>query len=360
MESARNETSPPKVTRTRGILFFWLSVVIFAAANSILAKLGEKGAHNLIHGRNPISFCNVLFTANLIAGLTLLAVYRKSWNLQQLRALSRQHWVTMLVVAFLANFLAPTLTFLGLMLTEVINVVLISTLDIPLALLFGWILSKERPKIPAILAALLAITGITVSFWLHKPAELSHDMKMTMINIGQNRLAVFLSSVPQAGEWAVALGVVILAATQEYSRKFLKEVPIGIYSVFRMIIGTIIFFFVVIMMLGWVHFIDIFSPFLWEWMLLYGGIIIAGGLYLWYTSLPTVQPADFSLGNAVAPIAGIAFAWLILREVPDRGQMLGGIFILAGICIGLLDKLSHLPKIKKILPFSKTRSFTGL
>ncbi len=360
MKSERDHIAPPKVTRMRGILFFWLSVIIFAAANSILAKLGEKGAHNLIHGRNPISFCNVLFTANLIAGLTLLVIYRKAWNRQQLRALSRQHWLTMLGVAFLANFLAPTLTFIGLMLTEVINVVLISILDIPLALLFGWLLSKERPKIPAILAALLALVGVALSFWLHKPEVVARDMKMTMINIGQNRLALFLSGLPHAGEWAVALGVVILAATQEYSRKFLKEVPLGIYSVFRMIVGTIIFFFVVIMMLGWVHFIDIFSPFLWEWMLVYGGIIIAGGLYLWYTALPTVQPADFSLGNAVAPIAGVAFAWLILGEIPDRGQILGGVFILAGICIGLLDKLSHLPKINKMLPFSKTRSFTGL
>ncbi|MEM7175334.1 MAG: DMT family transporter [Chlamydiota bacterium] len=346
--------------RAKGLIFFWLSVIIFAAANSILSKLGQEGANHLIHGRNPISFCNVLFTANLIAGFTLLGIYRKSWNRENLKQISFQQWFVMLSVAILANFLAPTLIFIGLMLTEVINVVLISTLDIPLALIFGWIISKERPKKIFVIAALLALTGVAVNFWLSQPAALSQEAKMTMINIGHNPIARFFTRIPRAGEMAVALGVTIIAAVQEYSRAFLSSVPAGIYSVFRMLVGTAIFFFVVIAMLGWVHFIDIFSPFLWEWMLIYGGVIIAGGLYLWYTALPIVRSADFSIGNAFAPLAGIGFAFLILGEVPDRGQMIGGMLILVSIVLALCDKLFRFSRVKKVVTFSKTRSFTGL
>jgi drug/metabolite transporter (DMT)-like permease len=113
-------------------------------------------------------------------------------------------------------------------------------------------------------------------------------------------------------------------------------------------------------MLGLIHFIDIFSPFLWKWMFVYGGVIIAFGFYCWFVSLPVIKSVDFSIGNAFAPVAGIFFAYLIVGEIPDRGQIIGGSLILAGIASTSQRKLAHLAPLKKITGLTKIRNFIGV
>ena len=58
---------------TWGRTYLWIAILIFAAAASVVARLVEIGEANLIDGRNPISFCNLLFAGNLVAALTLFA-----------------------------------------------------------------------------------------------------------------------------------------------------------------------------------------------------------------------------------------------------------------------------------------------
>ena len=62
---------------TWGRTYLWIAILIFAAAASVVARLVEIGEANLIDGRNPISFCNLLFAGNLVAALTLLALYHR-------------------------------------------------------------------------------------------------------------------------------------------------------------------------------------------------------------------------------------------------------------------------------------------
>ena len=236
-------------------------------ANSVIAKLGELGAHHLVDGRNPISFCNVLFTGNLIGGIVLFAIHRKVWTKENLSHLKCGDWGHMFLLAILAGIFAPTLFVIGLMLTEVINVVLISLIEIPLALLLAWAFFKEWPTWGIIIASLFAAVGIAAIFFLHDPEAMPKYEKMVMINIGDNPIAHFLASFPRAGEICIAFATFFTVLSVELSRKYLSEVPIGIYRVFRMLAGSVIFFFIVIIMLGWVHFIDVFNPFLLEWML---------------------------------------------------------------------------------------------
>lgn len=220
-------------------------------------------------------------------------------------------------------------------------------------------ISRERPTILSTIAALIALSGILVIFLLHQP-EISKTIKITKINLGANPIARFIASFPKAGEIFVLIGVVFNTMSDEFSRKYLITIPPGIYSVFRMFTGSLVFFFVVIIMLGWIHFIDIFSPFLWEWMFVYGGVIIAFGFYCWFVSLPMIKSVDFSIGNAFAPVAGIFFAYLIVGEIPDRGQIIGGSLILAGIAINLAAQLAHLAPLKKITGLTKIRNFIGV
>lgn len=243
------------------------------------------------------------------------------------------------------------------MLTQVINVVLISIIDIPLTLLLSWAILKERPTVSSSVDALIAMSGILITFFLHQES-MPEEMKMTMINIGKGPAAHFLANLPKAGEICIALATFFTVLSVEFSRKYLKKVPVGIYSVFRMIIGALIFFFVVIFMLGWVHFIDIFNLFLLEWMLLYGIVIIGLGLYLWYRSLKETSTADFATANSFSPVAGIFFAYLILKEIPEFGQIVSGIVIIIAIGIGLFSKLKE--EKKKRIGYKKPRSFSGV
>ena len=334
----------------------WISILIFSAANSVIAKLGHLGATHLVDGRNPISFCNVLFAANIIAGFTLLGIHRKSWKKETLSQLKPRDWVNMVILAVLSGVIGPTLFFIGLMLTAVINVVLISTVDIPLTLLLAWVMSKEKPTFGGIFAALFAVAGILVTFFLHQ-AQMPEAMKLTMVNLGDGPVAKILTTLPKSGEICIALATFFTVYSVIFSRQALRNVPTGIYSVFRMIVGAFIFFFVVIIMLGWVHFIDIFNPFLLEWMAVYGGGIIALGLYLWYKALKETTASDIAVANSFQPIAGVFFAFLILGEIPQMGQIVGGCLILIGIGIGLYATLR---KKKKKIKKQKSNAFSGV
>jgi hypothetical protein len=65
------------------------AIIVFATANSITRQLSNIGERNLIDARNPISLCNVLFVGNLCALIALIVLYRKQWNIQSLKQLSR-------------------------------------------------------------------------------------------------------------------------------------------------------------------------------------------------------------------------------------------------------------------------------
>lgn len=83
---------------------YWLSaIVIFGVANAITRKLTNLGAENLIDGRNPISFCNVLFVGNLCALILLLALYQQQWRWANLKQIDGKQWLTLTVVAVLFN-----------------------------------------------------------------------------------------------------------------------------------------------------------------------------------------------------------------------------------------------------------------
>lgn len=243
------------------------------------------------------------------------------------------------------------------MLTEVINVVLISVIDIPLTLLLAWILLKERPSFGISIAAFIAMSGILITFFLHEEV-MPETMKMSMVNIGEGPVAQLLTRLPKAGEICIALATFFTVFSVEFSRKFLNEVPIGIYGVFRMVIGAIIFFIIAASLLGFVHFIDLLNPFLLEWMLVYGIGVIALGLYFWDRALVETSSGDLAIANAFSPVAGIFFAYLILGEVPEFGQIIGGSIILIGIAIGLFAKLKKDREEK--IGYKKPRSFSGV
>jgi len=340
------------------LLYLWIAMLIFSSANPVVSKLGHLGASHLVEGRNPISFCNVLFAANFIAGIVLLGINRASWRKESLQTVSKRDWMRMLFLAIVSGVVGPTLFFIGLMLTEVINVILISTIDIPFTLLFAWLLLREKPTKGGLFSSFFSITGILVIFFLAQSA-MPMEMKMKMANLGDGPLARFLAGLPFAGEICIAFATLFTVFSVEYSKKATSSVPIGIFSVFRMIMGASIFFTIAMIIFGPEHFVDLLDPFLIKWMLFYGGVIIALGLFIWYKGISDTSSSDLAVTNSFQPIAGVVFAYLILGQVPSSAQLVGGIIIMLGVAIALFDMLK-VGKQRKLNEFSKPRCFTGV
>ena len=100
-------TGPSKVALGAG--FAWIAVLIYAASNSIVSLLAEIGEQNQVMGRNVITFCNLLFVGSLMSLVPMLAMFWREWTMENLRKLTRGHWVILTVSAFLASALTPGL-----------------------------------------------------------------------------------------------------------------------------------------------------------------------------------------------------------------------------------------------------------
>ena len=296
-------------------IYLWLAISIFGAANSVTRKLIEIGARHFQSDRNPISLCNVLFVGNLCALLVLLIIYWRQVQPVMLKRLSKQEWLGLIIVATLAGAIAPSLIFQALAVTNVNTVVLLGRLEPPLTLLLSvWLLS-ERVNFWEILGASIAFIGVILIIFLSPILQGVTNFSL-MVGMGE----IFTITAAIALATATILGKIVLS-----------QVPLGIFSIFRTAWGTIIFFFAALLLYGDRHFMDVASPFLWEWMLIYGSVIVVLGQTFWITGLRATSLSEASLVSSFTPIAGILAAYFILGEVPTLAQYLGGGVIVIGV-----------------------------
>ncbi|MEO1069613.1 MAG: DMT family transporter [Cyanobacteria bacterium J06638_6] len=299
-----------------GRAYLLLAVVIFAAANAVTRRLTDLGAQNLMDGRNPISFCNVLFVGNLVALVALGVVYRQALLPSQWLRLKGSAWLSLIAVAILSGALAPALFFLALEQTSVNNVVLVGRIEPPLTLALSVLLLGARVNRWTIAGAMVSTIGVGLTVLLPQPST-------TMVQMGDLGFG--------RGELMAIAGAVAAAIATIISKVSLEQVPLGLFSLVRTGIGTVVFFVAVIVLFEPSHFQDAFSPFVWQWMVGYGVIIVAGGQLAWFQGLKTSRTAEIALANSFSPIAGILAAFLILGEAPTMAQYIGGAVVLVGI-----------------------------
>ncbi len=290
----------------------WVSLLIFAASNSIVALLSQLGAMHPVDGRNAISFCNLLFVGNLCAFLSLSAIYFRSWTRDNLSALNGRDWANLIVVAVLSGALAPSLVFFALDRTTVTNVLLMGRIEPPLLLLCSALFFKEKVDRWAVIGTFITVVGASVIFGL--------QIKERSMGFG-------------LGEVYAGLAAVIWVVVTLISVHHLHHVPIGIFSMIRTLIGAIVFAAFVLVFYGADHFQDVLSPFLWKWMLIYGGVIIVIGQLLWYKGIAMTSGSQVSLASAFTPVAGVIFAVLLLGETLDMATVIGGSVIVLGIVV---------------------------
>ena len=329
-------------------IYLWIAILIFAAAASVVARLVEIGQLHLIDGRNPISFCNLLFAGNLVAALTLLTLNQRECRPSRLRKLSLRQWLVQTALALTSGAIAPAMMFTAISRTSVTNIVLIETIEIPLGLLLAWMFYRERSSGTAVLGALCAVGGVVTTLVLQMGAS------------PESMAAARMRSGVGSGEVFAAVATVLLVCGAEIGRKQLQTIPLGIFSVYRNLLGALFFLGIGLYLFGVEHFADVFSPVLWGWMVLYGGIVVACGQLAWFAGIKRVRPADIATASSFSPVAGVLFAALILGEVPMPAQLIGGGIILSGIAVALWGELRSERPTRPSRTEDKAKTFTGV
>jgi drug/metabolite transporter (DMT)-like permease len=335
---------PQPAQRNLGKLYLWLAVAIFGAASSITRKIADLGTQHLVNGHNPVSLCNILFVGNLCALVILVALYRRDLNRQAMDSISRRQWPVLIIVAILAGALAPGLFFQALASTSVTNVVLIGRLEPPLTLVLSIWLLGERVNRWQLLGMIVAFIGVVLTIWL-QPASVG----MMGLRIGW-------------GELFAALGAIASAVATLLTKKRLAQVPLSIFSVVRTGLGTLIFATLAIWLYGMMHFQELVSPFLWKWMLLYGSLVVVIGQSAWNIGMQTCSVATVGAISSFTPIFGIVAAFLILGEVPNPAQYLGGGVVLLGLYLsqlGMKRQFNQVDSVATELTASSKIGFKG-
>lgn len=328
--------------------YLLLAIIIFAASSSVIRKLTQIGALHLINGRNPISFCNTLFAGNICALIFLIFIYRKQWSIQNIKYLSAKNWLALITVAILEGALAPALIFTALSLTMVNNVVLIGRIEPPLTLALSVLLLRERVNIWVVAGAIASFLGVVLTIAL-QPSGGSMVNIVGMMPVGKGEVL--------AVAWAVCIAISTII-----NKVNLRQIPLGIFTIFRTFIGTVIFCAIVLKLFGLNHFIDVFSPLLWQWMLLYSVVIVVGGQLCFFSGLKKASASDISLTSSFSPIAGILAAYLILGESPNMAQYIGGSVIMCGIVlnqIGVLRQTAEIAKPPKVMYAKEMENSVG-
>ena len=303
-----------------------MGVLIYAASNSIATMLVDIGtAHPVSDGRNAITFTNLLFLGSLISLVPMAFLFRGDWTRDNLRRLTRGNWGMLTLSAFLSSALTPGLFFLALEHSSVTNVVLVSRIEPPLFLLAAGLFLKERVNPRAFVAGVVSLFGAMLIICLHENAK---------------------HCIFGLGEIIAALATLSYIASAIVARRTLKQIPMGIFSIYRTAVGTLIYFLLVSVLQGPSQFQDLLSPVLWSWIWIYAIPVIIVGQLTWFIALKYARSCDMALASSFSPVAGIVFAMVLLGENPGAGLLPGGVLILLAIVIGRMKKPA-LPQIQR-------------
>lgn len=297
-----------------GVLFAWIAVIIYAASNSIVTQLVEIGAANPVgNGRNAITYSNLLLLGSLLSVIPMAILFRRDLTRENVRALTPRNWRVLTLSAFLSSALTPGLFFYALANTTVTNVVLISRIEPPLFLLAAWLVFNEHVSRRAMTAGLVALAGAIV-----------------MIGMGEDGGLAGLGT----GEWAAVAATLSYIASTLVARKGLRDIPMGIFAVYRTLVGSAFYVVLAVAIFGPGTFRDLLAPVLWSWIWLYAGLVVVLGQIAWNLALKHASSGDLALATSFSPLAAIMIAMALLGEDPGPGLVPGALLIVLAIFIG--------------------------
>ncbi len=307
-----SQSSKPNPNILFGAVLAWVAVMIYASSNSIVTLLTDIGEVHQVMGRNAITVCNLLTLGSLISLVPMVFFFHKDWTRENIKKLTRRDWTLLSISAVLSSAITPGLFFFALDHTTVTNVVLIGRIDPPLFILAAAFILKEQFDGWAFLGGLIALVG-AVTIIIFKDGG-------TSSNFGIGELAAFVATLTFITSTIV-------------TRVGLKEVPLGIFSIYRTVVGTCIYIALALYLYGANHFQDLFAPVVLKWIWIYAIIVIIIGQFAWNLGLKYARSGDVALATSFSPLAAITIAMVLLDENPGAGLIPGGIIILGGIVV---------------------------
>ena len=318
MSATSTEANSGMSKAVLGASLVWVAVMIYASSNSIVSLLADIGRQNTVMGRNAVSLCNLLFLGSLISLGPMVFMFHKEWTRENLRKLTRKDWGILTLSALLSSALTPALFFIALDYTTVTNVVLIGRIEPPLFLLATVFILKEKMDPWAFAAGLIALVGAVM-----------------IILLGGEEASFTFGK----GEIATIFATLSFIASTLVTRVGLKGVPLGIFSIYRTVVGTVIYYFLALYLYGPNHFQDLFQPIVLKYVWVYAIIVIIIGQFSWNIGLKHARSGDVSLATSFSPLAALVIAMILLGEDPGPGLIPGGLVIVAAIAVGQFGRI---------------------
>jgi len=302
--------SSQKVT----LLFLLLGIMFLGMNKPLLKLLIDEGGPLSIKNPNAISFCNVLFVGNLLAGLLPLFFYGVVKTIKEILNFSLKTLALIICVGVL-NTLIPSLVFYALIHNSVTNVVLILQLEtVFYAFLVFFIIRGSVTKQELFGYGFIALGTVVLLFTTKFPS------------------AIFISLPFIAAFFDAVLSLI--------ARKILNQgcsVPTLLFCM--NIFSAVVFFVIVMLFFGIAHFEDLFEPGLWLAMLVYAvfGIIIAASF--WLNGIKRASPRLVANVALSFPFFAILFAYLFVKEIPSVQQIISFVIIIFGMIISRIGSM---------------------
>ena len=223
-----------------GVVVLTMLTMVINASNSAVFKHVQAQAPKYIFD------CNVLCSTNLVGLLTLPLWFRRDLTPEKLKAVGWRRWLALLVGTLLFQVVGPFFFLKGLAGTSVAQAAVLARLD--QVEFYAFALAFLGEKLVAWDAVANALTLLAVALTLTVGPLFGAP-----IALESSSILVIVSTFGYSGSLYV-------------SKRFLTKVPIGIVSVFRLLVGTLGFHFYVLAVGGRDGLSRLFAPELWRYM----------------------------------------------------------------------------------------------
>jgi len=315
------------------LLLLIIASILFALAPAILKLLQQRGGIFGISHPNAISFCNVLFIGNLCAGLVALFYYGPPTLMRELLRLPKKAYIYLTLAAILTT-IYPSLIFLALERTTVINIVLLSRFNGIVYIILAFLILGLRLHWSEILGyTIMAIAVIVL--------------------VLSNSNGYHIST----GDILILSATVFFSLTEIVSKKLLPICSIPLYIFIRNFVSSILFFIIATYLFSIRHFAQLLFPDIWVLMVIYAVFAIVLAQLLWLSSIKTVPIPIVANIKLFDPVFSLGFAYLLLSEIPSLEEWI----VIAVIIIGIAIPKFFMRKMKPemVQTVSLDTSFVG-
>lgn len=301
----------------KGYLNLFLAVFLAALATPVVKWLVEHGGRLGLSNPGAISYCNVLFVGNLLAGAVVLFHTSPRRMLAELRRCRTACKLYLAASIAVAGALVPVAMYYAIESTSIANLLLLTRVE---AVAF------------TALAVLLFGDAVTRMNWIGLGVIVAGSVVLSLWQ-GGGRVS--------GGDALALLTGVLYACGSILARYALRDVSMPTFLFARNLVGAIVFFVIALVLYGPHHFGDAFAGELWVAMAVYATTVVVLGQVTWFQALAALPSGTVSAWYATTPVVGIAIAHALLNERPDLSQWVGMAIIVGGVLLSQLGTRSE-------------------